>query len=943
MVLRIRKLAQLFTLTPVLAFGLRNYSVCIVDSVGGSKLRQTPWYQQDIEEVCEHLQTNVEKGLSTQEARRRLEKYGPNELAHAEGPGLLRMFLEQFKDYMVIILIIASLVSGLVGELVDSLVILGIVIINAGLGVFQEYRASKALEALKQMSAPNAVVIRDGETITIPARELVPGDIVLLETGDYIPADVRLFNTVNLKVEEAALTGESVPVEKNANVQLEGEVGLGDQENSGFMSTLITYGRGAGIVTATGMNTVIGGIAKMIQEDPQEATPLQKKLGAMGKLLGTGCLVICGIVFGLGLLRGEPILEMFMTAVSLAVAAIPEGLPAVVTIVLAIGMQQMVRHNAIMKKLHAVETLGSTTVICSDKTGTLTQNQMTVVKMYVPAMEMDVEGDGYNPVGALTHKGDEIDLDKEPAVQRLLEVQALCNDARLEFKTDSDLDGWHIIGDPTEGALIVVAAKAGIDKEAINRAMPRVQEIPFDSKRKLMTTFHRCEDDDVFMACTKGAPDILIERCAQIMRRDGTIDHITPEDIEMILAENKRLASQAYRVLAMAFKILPEIPSQPTPEKDEQGLVFCGLVGMIDPPRPEAIEAIKICKKAGIRVVMITGDYRDTAAAIAKQLGIIQSDDQVLAGADLNAMDDKQLVEAASRVNVYARVSPEHKVRIVQAMKSNGAITAMTGDGVNDAPALKRADIGIAMGITGTDVTKESADMILADDNFSTIVKAVEEGRVIYSNIRKFVFFLMSCNVGEILIIFLSMILNWPIPLLPIHLLWVNLLTDAFPALALGREKKEPGIMNEQPRDPEEPIINRDMIINIAVQSLVMATAVLSAFYLSWQRYGLAIGRTYALVTLVTCELLRAYTARSEKHSLLRLGLFSNGYMNLATVVSFGLLTVILVVPALRAVFSVATVYSHDWGIIFLLAAMPLLFGELVKAVRRARLGKQRG
>lgn len=891
------------------------------------------WYQQTPDEVCRNLDTDPVKGLSGSEAKRRLEEHGPNELAQKEGPGILSMFLAQLKDYMVIILIIASIVSIFVGEVTDSIVIIGIVIVNACLGVFQEYRAGKALEALKKMSAPNAKVVRDGEPIVIPARELVPGDLITLDTGDYIPADVRLTSTVNLKVEEAALTGESVPVEKHHDEKLEGDVGIGDQKNSGFMSTLVTYGRGSGIVTSTGMNTVIGKIAEMIQEEDKEETPLQKKLTQMGKILGTACLVICAVVFVLGIVRGLPPLEMFMTAISLAVAAIPEGLPAVVTIVLALGMQRMVKHNAIMKKLHAVETLGSTTVICSDKTGTLTQNQMTIVKMYVPGTEIDVKGDGYNPAGEIKFEGKTVTLTEEPAIARLLEIQALCNDSRLEHVEENGEDLWRIVGDPTEGAMIVAAAKAGINREKLNELHPRLQEIPFDSQRKLMTTFHKGNNDKLF-ALTKGAPDILIGRCTRIMRRDGKIEDLTLGDIEVILDENKSLASQAYRVLAMAFKEVKVIPDQPDADRDEQNLVFCGLVGMIDPPRTEAIEAIKVCKSAGIRVVMITGDYRDTAAAIAKQLGIIESDDQVLAGDELNRMSEDEINEAAKKANVYARVSPEHKVAIVQAMRYNGNIAAMTGDGVNDAPALKRADIGIAMGITGTDVTKETADMILADDNFSSIVKAVEEGRVIYSNIRKFVFFLMSCNVGEILVIFLSMLFNWPIPLLPIHLLWVNLLTDAFPALALGTEKKEPGLMSEDPRDPSESIINKPMIINIIVQSIVMTAAVLVSYYYGWQKYGLDTGRTYALVTLIMSELLRAYTARSERYTVFKIGVFSNRNMNLASVLSFALLVVIMVIPGLRDVFNVTQLHWYDWDFVIVLAFMPLLFGELTKVVK---------
>jgi Ca2+-transporting ATPase len=903
-------------------------------------LEKLPWYEQSIEEVSANLNTNPSTGLTPGEVKLRLEKYGSNELEHKEGPGVLQMLVAQLKDYMVIILLAASLVSILVNEVVDALVIIGIVIINAVLGVVQEYRAGKALEALQKMSAPNAKVIRDGKELSVPARELVPGDLAVLETGDYIPADVRLVSSINLKVEEAALTGESVPVEKDADERLNGDIGLGDQTNCGFMSTLVTYGRGSGIVTATGMDTVIGSIARMIQEDVQEDTPLQRKLAQLGKILGTACLVICAVVFGLGLWRGEELLAMFMTAVSLAVAAIPEGLPAVVTIVLALGMQRMVQHNAIMKKLHAVETLGSTTVICSDKTGTLTQNQMTIVKMYTLGQEIDVSGDGYNPEGTLTIEGRDVNLSEQPAIARLMEIQALCNDARLERVTDGGMDEWRIIGDPTEGSMIVAAAKAGIDRDEINHAQPRLQELPFDSQRKLMTTFHQMKDGQ-FAAFTKGAPDILVERCTHIMHSDGSIAAITPDDINTLMDQNKSLASQAFRVLAMAFRILPEIPAHPTPEKDEQGLTFCGLVGMIDPPRTEAIKAIKVCKSAGIRTVMITGDYRETAAAIARQLGIVSSDEEVLTGGELNQMSDEQLDEAVKKVSVFARVSPEHKVRIVQAMKNNGHIAAMTGDGVNDAPALKRADIGVAMGITGTDVTKESADMIITDDNFSSIVAAVEEGRVIYSNIRKFVFFLMSCNVGEILIIFLSMLLGWEIPLLPIHLLWVNLLTDAFPALALGTEKKEPGLMDAPPRDPNESILNRDMLVNIAVQSLVMTVAVLISFYYGWQNYGIDMGRTYALVTLISSELLRAYSARSEKLPVWKLGVFSNRNMNLAAVVSFGLLLVIMFIPVLRDIFNVELFNFWDWDFAIIMAVLPLVFGELTKVIRNAFLRKK--
>ena len=898
------------------------------------------WHIKSVEETCKEFGTDEKKGLSPSEIDNLREKYGPNELKKKSGMTIPQMFLEQFKDFLVIILIIASIVSIAIGQITDSIVIIGIVIVNACLGVFQEYKAGKSLEALKKMSAPSAKVIRGGNLQTIPAEQLVPGDLVLLKSGDYIPADIRLTQGVNLKVDESALTGESVPVDKDASAILKADASLGDQVNCGFMSTIVTYGRGQGIVTSTGMNTVIGGIAGMLQEAEETETPLQKKLAQTGKFLGIGCLAICAIIFVLGLLRGEEILGMFMTAVSLAVAAIPEGLPAVVTIVLALGMQQMVKHHAIMKKLHAVETLGSTTVICSDKTGTLTQNQMTVVKLFVPGAEIDVTGEGYNPQGRFLMNGKGIDFSKEPAFTRLLDIGVLCNDSTLEQESGADKSHWKIIGSPTEGAVTVAAAKAGKDKMKMNAAFPRLQEIPFDSRRKRMTTFHR-EKDGHFAAYTMGAPDVIAGLCNRILRRDGKIDVMTDADRKAILDENSALARKALRVLGMAFRPIDKIPEHPTPETDEHDFVFTGMAGMIDPPRKEAVEAVKVCKKAGIRAVMITGDYRDTAAAVAEKLGIISSNDQVLTGAELNKMNDEELRKAVKTVGVFARVSPEHKVRIVQAFRDNGNIAAMTGDGVNDAPALKRADIGIAMGITGTDVAKETADMILTDDNFASIVQAVEEGRVIYSNIRKFVFFLLSCNIGEILVVFLSMLFRWPIPLLPIHLLWINLLTDALPALALGTEKKEPGIMLDPPRNPKEPIIDHSMTVNIIVQSLAMTAAVLGAYYFGGHNYNLATGRTYAFMTITLCELFRAYACRSERFTLAKIGFFSNRAMNIAAVISFLLLAVVILIPGLRSVFSVVSFNWEDWDFVILVSLIPLLFGELTKVVKNLFLRKK--
>ena len=703
-------------------------------------MERTNWYLLENEEVSSKLSTDLEKGLSSELAKERLKSHGYNELISKEGPTIWQMLLSQFQDFLVLILIGASLVSALIGEVTDSVVIILIVVLNATLGVVQEFKANKALEALKKMAAPEAKVIRDGKIIEIPARELVPGDLVILEAGNYVPADLRLVESVNLKIEEASLTGESVPVEKNAEIVFNNDVPLGDRSNSAFMSTVVTYGRGKGIVVETGMNTEIGLIAEMLESYEEESTPLQKKLAELGKILGIASLAICGIVFILGLIRGVPILEMFMTAVSLAVAAIPEGLPAIVTIVLALGMQRMVKRHSIIKKLHAVETLGSTTVICSDKTGTLTQNEMTAQKVFVNGNVYSISGEGYKTQGEFTLNGKTIDPLADPDLKMLLTIGALCNDAKLEESGSDGDKTCRIIGDPTEGCLVVGAAKACMCLEELNKSRPRLQEIPFDSDRKRMTTFHPYEDG--YIACIKGAPDVMLNLSNRILK-NGEILDLTEADREQILEINHEMASQALRVLAFAFKLENELPKDPKPEEVEKDMIFVGLVGMIDPARPEAKEAIEICKQAGIRPVMITGDYKDTAEAIARDLGMLDETSKVLTGTDLDAMSDEELVAVADQVSVYARVSPVHKLRIVEAIKQNNHIVAMTGDGVNDAPALKKADIGVAMGITGTDVAKETADMILTDDNFASIVAAVEEGRVIYANIRKFIFFLL--------------------------------------------------------------------------------------------------------------------------------------------------------------------------------------------------------
>ena len=904
------------------------------------------WYQKSSAAVVEEIGSDLHKGLSDQEAAERLTKYGPNELKGKPHATIWEMLLEQFKDFLVLILIGASIVSAFVGEVADSLVIIVIVVLNAALGVFQEAKAEKAMEALQKMAAPNSKVIRDGNIQTVPSRELVVGDIVLLEAGDYVPADVRILESMNLKVEEASLTGESVPVEKET-VAIDHEASLADRHNMGYMGTVVTYGRGKAVIIGTGMNTEIGKIAQMISSFEEQSTPLQEKLADFGKILGILCLAVCAVVFVLGIYQGyrdgnltmDEVTLLFMTAVSLAVAAIPEGLPAVVTIVLAIGMQRMVKKNSIVKKLHAVETLGSTTVICSDKTGTLTQNQMTVVRLFADGQLLEVSGEGYSPEGSFSREGKPLQATAEPGLNLLLQGSALCNDAILQ---PTEEKGWKIAGDPTEGALVVVAAKAGYDRDSINEKFPRVQEIPFDSSRKMMTTFHQMPDGSV-RAFVKGAPDILLNRCKHISTR-GQITEVNDADRANIAAANSAMAKQALRVLAVAYRDFPAVPANLEPTQIEADLTFLGLLGMIDPPRSEARDAVKICKQAGIRAIMITGDYRDTALAVAMDLGIAEGEHQIVTGQELNAMCKDEICQVVKKASVFARVSPEHKVAIVEAFQANGQIAAMTGDGVNDAPALKKADIGVAMGITGTDVTKETADMVLTDDNFASIVAAVEEGRVIFANIRKFVFFLMSCNLAEIFVIFFAMIMGWPIPLLPIQLLWLNLVTDAFPALALGMEKPEPGVMEQDPRDPQEPIMNSNMKKMILIQSTVLTFAVLGSFgyalkYLTpgftfgaplTPDLDLSMARTFAFATMISAELLRAYTTRSEHYSVFKIGLFSNKYMNMGVGLSFALLALALYGP-LHAIFRTQILGLAEWAVVGGFAILPFVAGEIGK------------
>lgn len=890
------------------------------------------WYKLSKDELLSQLETDPEKGLTNEEVRARLEKYGHNELQEEEGKSFLTKLKEQFADFLILILIGAALVSFFVGERTDAVVILAIVVINALLGIYQEGKAEKALEALKQMASPTAKVIRNGHIEVVPSKSLVPGDIVILEAGDIVASDLRLLESSNLQIEEASLTGESVPVDKDSDFITQEDVSLGDRHNMAYMSTIATYGRAKGVVVETGHGTEIGKIATAIQSYDDEATPLQNQLNQLGKFLGITTIFICIMVFVVGLFQGREVLEMFMVAISLAVAAIPEGLPAIVTIVLSLGMNKMVKRNAIVKKLLAVETLGSTTVICSDKTGTLTQNEMTAVKVYADGKIFDVSGGGYEPVGEFKENGQTVDLHSIGDLETLLSIGVLANDASL----DKDAEGYKIIGDPTEGALVTLAAKANLLKDELSTSYPRIEEIPFDSARKMMSTIHENYIPGKLVSFTKGAPDIVIDRCSHISM-GGKVIPFTDELKEEVLKINSMFSRDALRVLASAYKEYSELPSDISPDTIETGMTFVGLTGMIDPPRPEAKEAIKLCKKAGIDTIMITGDYKETAFAIAKDLGMAEHEDQAMMGAELDKLSDEELREVVKNTKVFARVSPDHKVRIVSALKANGEITAMTGDGVNDALALKKSDIGVSMGITGTDVAKNTAELILTDDNFASIVSAVEEGRIIYDNIKKFVFFLLSCNIGEIIIVFVSILMNLPVPFIPIQLLWLNLVTDSFPALALGVESGDPDIMDRQPRDPKASILDRPMLIGVLVQSLAIGLSSLLAYTTALRIYpdNLALARTITFATLISAELLRAHSSRSQRHSLFKIGFFTNRTMILGTSFSFLLMLIVLYVPFIQPIFDTVTMGFEHWRIVVLYAFIPLVVGELYKFIDR--------
>ena len=909
------------------------------------------WFQKSIEEIENQFQVNEEQGLSNEQIIQNKNVYGTNELAAKKKKSLFVKFLEQFKDFMIIILIIAAVISGIVGYyegegITDSIIILIVVIVNAIIGVAQESKAEKSLEALQKLSSHVAKVIRNGNVEVVPSKDLVPGDIVILDTGDYVPADLRLIEAINLKAQEASLTGESVPVDKNTQTIKNEKVELGDRTNMVFSSSLITYGRGKGIVVETGMNTEVGKIAGMINETIGTQTPLQQKLNKLGKTLGIAAILICIIIFAVGLLYGKDPIDMFMTAVSLAVAAIPEGLAAVSTIVLAIGVQRMVKKHAIIKKLPAVETLGSTTVICSDKTGTLTQNKMTVKKVFYNNQLVDM---------------DKIDISNIPQeLQKLVYISMFCNDTKVA--ADKTLTG-----DPTETALIDMGFNLNFEQNLLEQ-YPRVKEYPFDSERKLMTTVHKLKDH--YVVYTKGGVDEILQRCNSYMI-NGEIKQDLENYKTVIAAQNNEMAKNALRVLAMGYKELDHEPSDEEMHTIEQGLIYVGMVGMIDPPRIEVKDAVAKCKRAGIKTVMITGDHKITAIAIAKALGILENDNEAITGSELEQISDEDLKKNIRQYSVYARVSPEHKVRIVKAWQANGEIVAMTGDGVNDAPALKTSDIGCAMEVVGTDVSKEAADVILTDDNFATIVSAVEEGRRIYDNILKAIQFLLSSNVGEIIVLFIAILItpllskwfgitdvNLIVPLLPIHILWINLVTDSLPALALAVDPAEKDIMDRKPTKAKQGIFTKGMTWRVIYQGIMIGVITLVAFViglstpteqlpvvevtnsqgivetLSEEEVRVEIGQTMAFTVLALSQLVHVFNIRNNKKSIFKTGIFNNKQLILATVVSAALMIIILCVPALRHIFSIPVLPLMNIIEIAILVFMPIVIVEIFKLLK---------
>ncbi len=891
----------------------------------------TKWWHLATDVVAQKLQTDPKAGLSSSAAAAKLAAVGPNELQEKKGRGPLAIFFDQFKSLMIGVLIAAALISGFLQEWIDAAAILAIVILNAILGLVQEYRAEKSLAALRKLAAPNSKVIRDGHTQIVPARELVPGDLVEIEAGDNVPADSRIaWHTSNFAVQEASLTGESTPVNKTDIPLEEKDIPLAERANILYMGTSAVSGKARAFVVETGMQTELGRIAGLIQEIKKETTPLQRKLEQFSKVLIYLCFFLVTIVFGLEILRGGKVLDMFLTSVSLAVAAIPEGLPAVVTIALALGVQRMVKRHVLIRKLPSVETLGCATVICSDKTGTLTKNEMTVRAVWTSRDAFEVTGTGYDPAGEFRTAEGRVDPAERPDLLKALTVGVLCNNAQLTVE-----DGkTSVFGDPTEIAILSAAAKAGVWKGEEEDVFEMIEELPFDSERKKMSIVRRADAD--LTAFTKGAPDILLKDCTYILE-DGAERPLTDADRARILEANDGYADQALRVLAVAYRSLDQEPHAYSAEAIERDLTFAGLVAMIDPPRPEVREAMAKCRRSGIRTVMITGDHKNTAVAIARELGFYDERAKALTGEDVDGLTEEALDATVEDVAVYARVSPEHKLRAVRAWKRCGAVAAMTGDGVNDAPAVKEADIGVAMGITGTDVTKEVSDMVITDDNFASIVAAVEEGRGIYDNIRKFIHFLLSCNLGEILVMFTAALVGLPVPLLPIQILWVNLVTDGLPALALGIDPVDPNIMERPPRRADEPVITGARGWLIGLQGALIAACSLGAylFVLLYEKEPLEMARTAALATLACSQLFHSFNCRSMRESIFKLKFSTNPQLVGAVVLSFTLQMAVIYVPFLQPIFKTQALTLIDLGAIMVFSTLPLWIMEIVKALNR--------
>jgi len=905
------------------------------------------WHAMEIEETMKQLDSK-ETGLSQEEVQKRLQQYGTNELQKEKGTSPIKMFLEQFEDLLIIILLVATGLSLFLQEYTDAIVIVAIVVACAVLGFVEEYRSEKALEALKKMTAPTAVVLRDGKEVKIQTSEIVPGDIILLYTGDKVPADARLIEAFNLKVDEASLTGESSPVSKDVAAILE-SAPVNDRRDMVFTGTVVVYGRGKAIATSTGMNTEFGKIAKMVQVTEEEATPLEKRMTSVGKLIGILSIALCLAVAFIGIIEGRNVLDMILWGISLAVAAVPEALPAIVTGALAVGMYRMAKVNTIVRRLPAVETLGCTSVICSDKTGTMTKGEMTVQRIYVNDQTIKVSGVGYEPEGEFLLEDKKLDS-KDEDLQTLLKIATLCNDSRLEKETETER--WIIKGDPTEGALVVAAAKAGLWKEELEKDAPRIGEIPFSSERKCMTTAHLASGKKK-IAFMKGAPEIVLDKCTKIYA-GGKVRKITEEDRTEMLKVTEAMAMQALRNLGFAFRELPEAVST-FDEKIEKDMIFVGIMGMIDPPREEVKDAIYLCKKAGIKVVMVTGDHKLTATAVAKELNLLgenETEGKVLTGVELDQISDEKLTEMVENVVIYARVSPEHKMRIVKAWKAKGQVVAMTGDGVNDAPALKMADIGVSMGITGTEVTKEASDMVLVDDNFASIVKAVKEGREIYGNIKKYLTYLLRCNIMEIIVMFVAMIAvpylaganeaeaGSVVALTAIQLLWVNLTTDGLPAIALGIDPGDPDLMEKKPRDPNESVWTTDVKLYLILTPIIMSIMLLYGYFMyrPWENaFQLTEARTQLLTAMILMELANAISARSLKFSVFKVGVFKNKFLWYAVLSSFGLQLLVLYTPGIQTAFGVTSPEPIDWAFAILFTAITFAALEIGKYVASRR------